>query len=165
VVKRINGDLVEHGELVGGDDGVTYDRPHRTFYNPYGLAAVLPADPIQMSIWMEAGWSLHKPSKPLEKPATQKMRDGSEFVFSTGAADVSEAEWERINASPTDRRVAAGPVATYWTAQGGELPNLPADPESMAKYLAAGLLLDPPSADKAPSAKARPTRLRVLQEA
>ncbi len=146
--KKINGDEVEHGELVGGADGVTYDRPYRWFWNPYGLKAWLPADPVQMSLWMEAGWSTSAPHSPLKRPATQKMRDGSIYEFATATHDPSAAEIARFNRNPGELQTAvaqASPTATYYTKEGSALHNLPADPKSMADYLAAGLTLDPPA--------------------
>lgn len=136
--RRINGDEVAHGEVTE----VTYDRPYRWFYNPYGDKAWLPADPVQMSLWMEGGWTLHKPRNPLKKPTSQKMRDGSVFEFSNSAADVSDAERVRLNRNPS--QLSAAPTATYYTAEGTALNNLPADAASMADYLKAGLTLDPP---------------------
>lgn len=136
--RPINGDLVEHGEVVGGDDGVTYNRPYRIFYNPYGVAARLPADAAQMSLWMEAGWALHKPANPLELPESMKQ------LIASTSQDVTEAERLRMNSSPAEREKAVQPTATYYTREGSALHNLPADPQSMADYLAAGLSLDPP---------------------
>lgn len=136
--RPINGDLVEHGELVGGDNGVTYNRPYRTFYNPYGVAARLPADAAQMSLWMEGGWTLHKPAKPLELPDEMKA------LIASTSQDVTEAERLRMSSSPAERERAVQPTATYYTKEGSALHNLPADPASMAEYLAAGLSLDNP---------------------
>ncbi len=133
----------------GGVGEIEDDRPWRTYYNPYGDAHRLPSDPVQMSLYMEAGWTLHKPSHPLKRPVEQKMRDGSIFNFGSASQDVSESELARFNTTAESRARHSAPTATYYTTEGTALENLPADPESMEKYLAAGLSLNPPIAAKA----------------
>lgn len=132
--RKMDGDVVAHGEV----KFVTYDRPYRWYWNPYGTKAWLPADPAQMSLFMEGGWSLHKPAKPLELPDEMKA------LIASTSQDVTEAERLRMNSSPAERERAVQPTATYYTKEGSALHNLPADPASMAEYLAAGLSLDNP---------------------
>jgi len=139
--RKINGDEVAHGEV--GE--VYYDRPYRWYYNPYGVKAWLPADPIQMSLFMEAGWSLHKPKNPLKQPTSQKMRDGTVYEYAIATQDLSEVEAKRMKRSPSEVSAAATPTATYYTKEGTALEGLPADPASMADYLKSGLTLDPPT--------------------
>ncbi len=138
--KRMNGDEVEHGEV----KGVYYDRPYRWYWNPYGVKAWLPADPVQMSMFMEGGWALSKPAHPLKQPTTQKMADGTEYDFGITGQEVSPVEKKRMQRNPSDVTSNA-PTATYYSANGDELPNLPADPTSMHEYLTMGLTLTPPA--------------------
>lgn len=136
--RRINGDEVAHGEV----REVTYDRPYKWFYSPYGVKAWLPADPIQQSLWMEGGWALIKPRSPMKRPTSQKMRDGSTYDYGSAAQDISPAELARFDKST--KATIVTPTATYYTADGMAIPNLPADATSMVDYLKAGLTLDPP---------------------
>lgn len=150
MVKRVNDALKTAERGNGGAVGeIEDDRPWRTYWNQYGEGHRFPADAAQLMILMEQGWALYKPRSTVTKPKSQRMRDGSVFDLGIATQEVSESEWARIKSSPDERRGRSlGPTATYYTAQGGELPNLPADPESMAQYLLAGLTLDPPA--KAP---------------
>lgn len=100
-------------------------QPKATYYNQYGDALLLPADPWSQEHYLGRGLKLTPPKKP-------KQRDPAQMV--------GVAEWDgNKTAIPSE-----GPTATYYTADGTSLPNLPADPESMTKYLAAGLTLSPP---------------------
>jgi hypothetical protein len=71
------------------------------------------------------------------------MRDGSEFDFGSATAEVSQAELDRINGG--GNKPSATPTATYYSAMGDVLPNLPADPKSMKEYMELGLSLTPPT--------------------
>lgn len=129
----------------GGAVGpIEYDRPYRIFWNRYGEAFEFPADPAQFMLLIEQGWLVQKPRKPEPKPRFQVMRDGSHYEFSGTAQDVSEVERARMNKTPSSP-AATQPTATYYTKDGNPLHNLPADPQSMSEYLAAGLTLDPPN--------------------
>ncbi len=131
----------------GGAVGeVTDDRAWRIYYNQYGEPHRLPADPAQLMVLMEQGWTLHKPQHPRKKPVTVTLANGTSYDFGTSAQDLTEAERRRMNTSPAQREAAVAPTATYYTATGSPVPNLPADPENMALYLASGLTLDPPAA-------------------
>lgn len=140
------GDKVEHGEV----EQVTYDRPYRTYYNPYGQSAYMPADPVQMMLLAEGGWTIFKPINPLPAPKSVRTRDGGEFSFDVTGQDLSESERNRLNnrdkvTPQVVQQVAQAPTATYYTPTGTALHNLPADAENMKQYLAAGLSLDPPA--------------------
>lgn len=153
--RKIDGDKVAHGEV----KSVTYNRPYRTYWNRYGESAEMPADPIQLMILMEQGWLLHKPTHIEKKPKFQVMKNGSRFEFSESAQEPTEAEVAKFNKTPT-APVSQAPTATYYTAEGTPLPNLPADPASMADYLKSGLSLNPPQ-----SAKASGKVVQLLKEA
>jgi len=140
MASRMDGDKVAHGEV----RDVTYDRPYRWYWNAYGEKFWMPADPVQALIFMEQGWSLQAPRKPEKKPTTHKMRNCSVYSFADATVDVSEVEQARMNRTPGEVKKAV-PTATYYSANGDELPNLPADPESMKQYLELGLTLTPPT--------------------
>lgn len=149
--KQMNGDEVAHGEV----KSVTYDRPYRTYWNPYGKSAYLPADPIQMSLFMEGGWMLHKPTNPLPEPTSRVMADGTIYEYASSANEVSEVEMKRMQRNPSEMQAAATPTATYYSANGDVLEGLPADPKSMKEYLELGLSLTPPFKTEVEPAKLR----------
>lgn len=125
-----------------------YDRPYRTYWNRYGETAYMPADPANLISFMEQGWTLFKPTHPEEKPTQQRMKDGTIFELAGASADLSDVERARINRTPGEAKQAV-PTATYYSAQGDAIPDLPADPESMKKYLELGLSLTPPKTEVA----------------
>lgn len=135
------------GALVLPVEGLA-SAPTATYYDQYGEAKPnLPADRLSQSLYLRKGWSLTKPRRPKKRPVTEL---------------VGVADWDGTRQSiPQDDELAAVAVATYYTAAGTPLPNLPADPESMAKYLASGLSLDPPdaltSADGGSASNVEPT--------
>lgn len=119
---------------VKGLGTLTYDRDYRTYWNRYGEPSVLPADPVQLMILMEQGWTLFEPTHPLEKP--------TELI---GAADPSVGETERINRGGGRTVITStAPTATYYSPNGDVLEGLPADPANMKEYFALGLSLTPP---------------------
>jgi len=125
-------------------DGAALSRDHEgtTYYSPFGKAVRLPVHPQLDKIRRKAGWLTSKPRAPKKVPTVVKMRDGSEFDFASTGVDVSEAEMNRINGG--GKTQVSTPTATYYSAMGDVLPNLPADPKSMKEYMELGLSLTPP---------------------
>lgn len=141
---------INSGQVIGDEYVLTDNRPWRTYYNPYGEAHRFPADPVQMALLAEGGWTIFPPANPLPRPTSQKMRNGSVFEFASSGADPSPAEMARLNGGGQPVASVA-PTATYYTAEGTAIPGLPADPQSMADYLKAGLTLNPPATEAASS--------------
>lgn len=117
-------------------------QPKRVYYNRYNEPCTLPADPRNIEHYLGRGFTL----TPRENP---DVRATATLV---GAADwtVEEVEAE----------AATGPAATYYTADGTPVPGLPADPESMAAYLAQGLSLSRPVVAAATEQPRRKRRFR-----
>ncbi len=114
-----------------------------TYYSPYGKVVRLPVNAELDRIRRKAGWLTSKPRVLKKVPTVIKMRDGSEFDFGSTGQSVSSAELARIKGQSSPQ--GSAPTATYYSAHGDILPNLPADPESMRQYLEMGLSLTPPA--------------------
>lgn len=157
---RIDGDKVEHWEV----SEVTFDRPRRIMWNRWGEPHEVPIDPVSLLDWVSQGWTMHEPLHPEERPRAKKMRDGSIFEYSQGAADPTPAEKRRM-VEGRDRAAGtpaapASPVATYYSPQGDKFENWPADPASVKQYLELGFSLTPPA-----KTTRRRTQLKVVESA
>lgn len=125
-------------------------QPKGTYWNKYGEPLYgLPCDAWSLVHYLRRGLLLQKPERPKKRPQT---------------AGVGVADWDGRSkqGTPEDAAQPAGPTATYYTADGTAVPNLPADPASMAAYIANGLTLSAPAGvaaptpiDKAPSRRSR----------
>lgn len=120
-----------------------------TYYNEYGDALPgLPADPASLQMYMQVKrYTLRPPAHPLPRPEVPGL-------------DKTQADWHgekqhiQEDGMPYEGDEVDGPVATYYTAEGTAVPDLPADPENMGKFLALGLSLDPPHGAEAQEATA-----------
>jgi hypothetical protein len=130
-------------EVVRDGSKLSSDQEWTTYYSPYGKAVRFPVHAQLDKIRRKAGWLTSKPRVPKKTPTVIKMRDGSEFDFSSATADVTQAELDRINGGGKPGNSV--PTATYYSAMGDVLPNLPADPVSMKQYMELGLSLTPPT--------------------
>lgn len=139
-----NGDEVEHGEV----SEVWFTRPYRTMWNPFGEPHEVPTDQANLIDLLLQGWTMIAPEHPRERPQGKLMRNGSIFYYEDSAKEVSDVERRRMERDPSTvmaQTQAPAPTATYYSPQGDKLEGLPADPESMAKYLELGLSLTPPA--------------------
>lgn len=103
----------------------------RKYFNQYNEELLLPGDARNLEFYLEhKGFTLQPRPDPLVREATIGIEDW----------DGSKQHVE-VDAMPA---AAATPTATYFTQDGTPVPNLPADPESMAAYLQQGLSLSPP---------------------
>ena len=109
---------------------VTLSQKKRRYWDDYGEERILPGDAWSMEHYVNRGMLLRKPLKPKKRPKVEL---------------VGVQDWD----GKKEAVEASGPTATYFTEDGTAVPNLPADPESMAKYLQSGLSLSKPRASKA----------------
>lgn len=116
------------------------ERPSTTYYDQYGVGLRLPADPASFMVYIGKGFTLKPPQAPAEQPTSMVARDGSEIDLASMAQD----DWDGKKRSQAAAPTSSAPTLTYFTREGTALPGLPADPASMAGYLAAGLSLNPP---------------------
>lgn len=116
------------------------ERQWHTYYDPFGVALRLPADPASFMVYIGKGFTLKPPKEPEDRPLSVMARDGTEIDLASMAQD----DWDGKKRSQTAAPSSTAPTLTYWTREGTALPGLPADPASMAGYLAAGLSLNPP---------------------
>lgn len=135
---------INSGEIVHDGSVLADDRPWVTWYSRYGKAIRLPADSAQSSILRLQGYTQSKPRRPRKQPTQLKLRDGSIYDLGVSQGEPSQAEINKLNGG-TGVAAPVAPTATYYSAHGDVLPNLPADPESMRQYLEMGLSLTPPA--------------------
>lgn len=119
-------------------------QPKRVYYDVYGRQHRFGADAWSLEHYVNRGFSLRPPANPLPIPEADQI-------------GVSDWDGDKQTLSG-DEHAPSSPVATYYTQDGTRLANLPADPESMAAYLAQGLSLSNPVAEL----PERP-RLRVVE--
>ena len=125
---------------------VTLSQKKRRYWDEYGEEHILPGDAWSMEHYVNRGLLLRKPLKPKKRPKVEL---------------VGVQDWD----GKKEAVEASGPTATYYTEDGAAVPNLPADPESMAKYLANGLSLSKPRARKAADEPVSLETARVRKQA
>lgn len=118
------------------------DRQWHTYYDPSGVALRLPADPASFMVYIGKGFTLKPPRDPEPRPISIIARDGSVIDMDSMTRDDWDGKKRPQGIAPT--AAVSMPTLTYYTAEGHPLPGLPADPVSLAAYLAAGLSLNPP---------------------
>lgn len=142
--------LAREGSLVVPLPG-TLSQPRRVYYDAYGAKHRLPSDAWSLEHYLNRGFMLQPPANPLIREAAELV-GGDDW---TGEKQAIDGEGKPISPPMLAGTV---PTATYYTAEGQPIPNLPADPESMAAYLEQGLRLSPPA-----GAVERPEpRLRIV---
>lgn len=118
----------------------------RAYYNEYNERIVLPGDARNLEFYLEKGFTLTPRPNPSIRPTSGLV----------GVEDWDGTKQDvQLEAAPP-----AAPVATYYTPDGHPVPNLPADPASMAAYMEQGLTLSPPA--KLRAAEPERPQLRVV---
>lgn len=113
------------------------EQPKATYYDAYGRSMVLPADEFSRHQYLKEGLTLSKPRRPKALP-----KEIDPNIAAT------QQDWDGRDPKLARSAPAAAPTVTYYTAAGTSFEGL-SDPDSMAKYFALGMSLEPKARSRA----------------